>query len=267
MRLESELLIKAYFSGRTMNENYRHRQLLALLNKQKALSTQTIIEQLKVSPATVRRDINKLNELGLLKKVRNGVEHLHYTIVHNPELVDTTHNDEKQRIALAAADICKAGQSVFITCGTTMMMLGQQLCGRDIQILTNYMSLANYLIKHKHSDLCIMGGQYNAEKDITLSFNSSDYSHYYAANIMFTSGRGLTEEGLFKTDMIIANSEKQMAAKADRYVVLLDSSKLDNKAGMLFTRINDIDTLITGQEADPEIIQKLRDKGLKIILA
>ncbi len=264
MWAESEFIIGSV-SGRTMNENYRHKRLLALLHRQKMLSTQDIIEQLKVSPATVRRDINKLNELGLLKKVRNGAEYVNNSTI-NTEIRTLAYSEEKERIAKAAADMCKDDQSVLITCGSTMMLLGQQLCGRKIQILTNYVSLANYLIEQKHKDLGIMGGQYNAEKDITISF-SPDYNYYYAANIMFTSGRGFTEEGLFKTDMIIANSEKQMAAKSDRYVVLLDSSKLGNKVGMLFTRIDEIDTLITGQEADPQIIQKLRDKGLKIILA
>lgn len=57
-----------------MNENYRHRQLLNLLEERKALSTQDIIRLLDVSPATARRDITKLNEQGRLKKVRNGAE-------------------------------------------------------------------------------------------------------------------------------------------------------------------------------------------------
>lgn len=50
-----------------MNENYRHRQLLNLLEERKALSTQDIIRLLDVSPATARRDITKLNEQGRLK--------------------------------------------------------------------------------------------------------------------------------------------------------------------------------------------------------
>ena len=49
-----------------MNENYRHRQLLDLLEERKVLSTTDIIELLQVSPATARRDISKLNEQGLL---------------------------------------------------------------------------------------------------------------------------------------------------------------------------------------------------------
>ena len=84
---------------------------------------------------------------------------------------------------------------------------------------------------------------------------------------MFSSGKGFTSDGLYKTDMIIANSEKQMSSKADKYVVLADSSKLGKQVGMLFTELKNIDILITGKEADPNIVQQLKLKGLEIILA
>ena len=84
---------------------------------------------------------------------------------------------------------------------------------------------------------------------------------------MFSSGKGFTSDGLYKTDMIIANSEKQMSSKADKYVVLADSSKLGQQVGMLFTELKNIDILITGKEADPNIVQQLKLKGLEIILA
>lgn len=50
-------------------------------------------------------------------------------------------------------------------------------------------------------------------------------------------------------------------------LVLLDSTKLGKKVGMLFKEFDKIDLLITGKEADPTIIQALRNKGLDIILA
>lgn len=246
-----------------MNENHRHQQLLHLLDERKILSTNEIIALLNISPATARRDISKLNEQGKLIKVRNGAEALRRS--HTDKKV-ISNSDEKQRIAQVATQLCHEGESVLLTCGSTMLMLGNALCGKKLQIITNYLPLANQLIEQQHEDVVIMGGQYNRNKAITLSLNAQNEATY-GATIMFTSGKGLTEEGLFKTDMIIANAEKQMSAKAGRYVVLLDSTKLGKRAGMLFTELAQIDVLITGKEADPQIIQALRDKGLEVILA
>lgn len=246
-----------------MNENHRHQQLLHLLDERKILSTNEIIALLNISPATARRDISKLNEQGKLIKVRNGAEALRRSRTDKKVI---SNSDEKQRIAQVATQLCHEGESVLLTCGSTMLMLGNALCGKKLQIITNYLPLANHLIEQQHEDVVIMGGQYNRNKAITLSLNAQNEATY-GATIMFTSGKGLTEEGLFKTDMIIANAEKQMSAKAGRYVVLLDSTKLGKRAGMLFTELAQIDVLITGKEADPQIIQALRDKGLEIILA
>ncbi|AFU19944.1 MULTISPECIES: HTH-type transcriptional regulator UlaR [Actinobacillus] len=248
-----------------MNESFRHKKLLAMLEARQMLSTLEIMNLLNISPATARRDINKLSEQKKLRKVRNGAEAI--GTQHSLEKDKPINNfEEKRRIAEAASKLCREGDSVLLTCGSTMQLLGQALCGQKLQIITNFLPLANYLIEHQHEDIVIMGGQYNKNKKITLSLNQQN-EFTYAANIMFTSGKGFTQEGLFKTDMIIANSEAQMSSKANKYVVLLDSTKLGTEIGMLFKDIRHIDLLITGKEADPKIIQTIRDKGLEVILA
>ena len=248
-----------------MNEIFRHKKLLSTLEAKQMLSTLEIMHLLNVSPATARRDINKLSEQKKLRKVRNGAEAIN--VQKSIEQDKPINNfDEKRRIAEAASRLCREGDSVILTCGSTMQLLGQALCGQKLQIITNFLPLANYLIEQQHDDVVIMGGQYNKNKKVTLSLNQQN-EFMYAANIMFTSGKGFTPEGLFKTDMIIANSEAQMSSKASKYVVLLDSTKLGKEIGMLFRDINNVDLLITGKEADPNIFQSIRDKGVEIILA
>ncbi|AKO45923.1 HTH-type transcriptional regulator UlaR [[Haemophilus] ducreyi] len=249
-----------------MNENFRHKKLLSILEAKQMLSTLEIMELLNVSPATARRDINKLSEQNKLRKVRNGAEAINSCIVQVSEPTTITQLAEKTRIAKMASNLCRDDDSIIMTCGTTMQLLGQQLCGRNVQIITNSLPLANYLIEQQHDDVVIIGGQYNKEKKVTLSLNQQK-EFVYAANIMFTSGRSFTTDGLFKTDMIIANSEAQMSSKASKYVVLLDSSKLDAEVGMLFRDISKIDLLITGKEADATVIKELREQGLEIMLA
>lgn len=83
---------------------------------------------------------------------------------------------------------------------------------------------------------------------------------------MFTSGAGLTPDGLYKTDMLTAMAEQKMLNYVGNLAVLVDSSKIGQRAGMLFSRTEQIDVLITGKEASDEIIGQLRQKGVKVIL-
>jgi DeoR family ulaG and ulaABCDEF operon transcriptional repressor len=139
------------------------------------------------------------------------------------------------------------------------------MCGKDIQVITNYLPLANYLIEQEHDSVVIMGGQYNKSQSITLAPQDGDAS-LYAGHWMFTSGAGLTTDGLYKTDMLTAMAEQKMLNYVGKLAVLVDSSKVGQRAGMLFSRTEQIDVLITGKEADVEILEQLRQKGVEVIL-
>ena len=250
-----------------MTEPQRHNAILNLLQRKGQISVSDVIDSFDISPATARRDITKLNELGKLRKVRNGAEAVSSPRENwTPLNIHQTHNlDEKKRIAQAAAQLCEPGESVVINCGSTAFLLGREMCGKDIQVITNYLPLANYLIEQEHDSVVIMGGQYNKSQSITLAPQDGDAS-LYAGHWMFTSGAGLTTDGLYKTDMLTAMAEQKMLNYVGKLAVLVDSSKVGQRAGMLFSRTEQIDVLITGKEADVEILEQLHQKGVRVIL-
>ncbi|QTF06800.1 HTH-type transcriptional regulator UlaR [Brenneria izadpanahii] len=250
-----------------MTESQRHNAIIDFLQRQGQLTVADLIKHFDVSPATARRDINKLDESGKLRKVRNGAEAVN---VPRPawtplNIYQAQNLDEKMRIAKAAAQLCRPGESVVINCGSTAFLLGQEICGKDVQVITNYLPLANYLIEQEHDSVVIMGGQYNKSQSITLAPQEGDAS-LYAGHWMFTSGKGLTVEGLYKTDMLTAMAEQKMLNYVGKLAVVVDSSKIGERAGMLFSRVEQIDVVITGKQANSEIIAQLREQGVEVIL-
>lgn len=109
-----------------------------------------------------------------------------------------------------------------------------------------------------------MGGQYNRSHSITLSPQGSENS-LYAGHWMFTRGKGLTAEGLYKTDMLTAMAEQKMLNVVGKLAVLVDSSKVGERAGMLFSQAGQIDLVITGKQADEAILKQLEDQGVQVI--
>ena len=163
-----------------MTEAQRHQILLDQLAQTGFITVEEVIASLGVSPATARRDINKLDESGKLKKVRNGAEAISQQRPRwSPMNIHAAlHHDERVRIARAASQLVSAGESVVINCGSTAFLLGREICGKPVQIITNYLPLANYLIEQEHESVVIMGGQYNKTQSITLSPQSSENSLY-----------------------------------------------------------------------------------------
>ncbi len=151
----------------------------------------------------------------------------------------------------------------MINCGSTAFLLGREMCGKPVQIITNYLPLANYLIDREHESVVIMGGQYNKSQSITLSPQDSENS-LYAGHWMFTSGKGLTADGLYKTDMLTAMAEQNMLNVVGKLVVLVDSSKVGERAGMLFSRAEQISMVITGK-TPTRILSKLEDQGVTVL--
>ncbi|MDW6003230.1 HTH-type transcriptional regulator UlaR [Vibrio mangrovi] len=250
-----------------MNEVQRHHGILSLLEEKQSINVSHIIEAFNVSPATARRDISKLDELGKLRKVRNGAERIvGKKKKWTPLNIDSTeHYREKSLIARRAAELCQPGDSVVINCGSTAFMLGQQLCGQDVQIVTNYFPLASYLINEDHEDVIIIGGQYNKAQNIFLN-PAPDALGGYAGHWMFTSGKGLTENGLYKADMLTAVAEQQMLEQIDKLVVVVDSSKVGQRTGMMFCPASKIDIVITGKDAPANVVSALEAQGTQVIL-
>jgi len=250
-----------------MNEVQRHHKILSLLKQHQVIDVLSFTDKFNVSPATARRDIAKLDEQGKLRKIRNGAERIEeIKSKWSPlNIVTTDHYDEKSRIAIQAAQLCSPGDSVVINCGSTAFLLGQKLCNTNIQIVTNYFPLASYLIEEDHDDVILIGGQYNKAQSIFLN-PALNTLLGYAGNWMFTSGKGLTEKGLYKTDMLTAVTEQQMLDQIDKLVVVVDSSKVGYRTGMLFCPVTKIDILVTGKNADPNIINAIEKQGTQVIL-
>lgn len=250
-----------------MNETQRHHEILSLLKENQIINVSFITKHFDISPATARRDIAKLDEQGKLKKIRNGAERIEEKRLRwSPLNINSTdHYEEKSQIAMKAAELCQPGDSAVINCGSTAFLLGQQLCGKGVQIVTNYFPLASYLIEEEHEDVVLIGGQYNRTQGIFLNPALSTLMGY-AGNWMFTSGKGLTETGLYKTDMLTAVAEQQMLDRIDKLVVVVDSSKVGSRTGMLFCPAEKIDYLITGKNAAPKIIKAIEAQGTQVIL-
>ncbi|SET02978.1 HTH-type transcriptional regulator UlaR [Thorsellia anophelis] len=254
-----------------MNEVSRQNAIKELINQKGQLKVIDIVNHFSISPATARRDITKLAQAGHIKKVRNGIERNKLT-ENQPKwaplsLSNDMNFNEKEKIAKCAATFCQEYENVIINCGSTAFLLGRELCNKKVSIITNYFPLACYLIEHDHENVIIMGGQYNKNQNVILN-PLGMMNDIYAAKWMFTSGKTLTPNGLYKTEILTALSEQQIIKNVDKIVVVVDSSKIamNVDSGMLFCPLDTIDFVITGKEANPQAIEMIKKSGVEVIL-
>lgn len=258
-----------------MLEKQRHQLIIDLVDENQFASVSLLSTQLDTSEATIRRDINKLFELKRLKKIRGGAEAVSdhsskkkrtlsaSTFASDQEI----HIDKKRRIADKAVSICAEGESVIINGGTTTFMMGEFLTARNINIITNSFKLAHYIDENGTNQLTLPGGEVYREQGIVLSSFEQDTIQNYHCNKMFMGTQGIASVGVTESDPLLIRAEQKLRKQADRLIVLADSSKIGRRGNFIFCPPEEVDILITDDEADPQVLAELRSCGIEIIIA
>ncbi len=201
-----------------MLEKQRQQLIIDILEEEQFTSVQTFCIKLNSSEATIRRDLNKMSKLGLLKKIRGGAEVIEKTATRNirPQiksslfLVDKEKNfDKKQLIAKKAVELCKENDSIIINGGSSTYMMVEYLMDRQLNILTNSMVLAQALWEKSNNQITIPGGEIYPSQGIILSAFDNDSTPNYHCTKMFMGTPGISKIGGFGVRHFIGKSRAQ----------------------------------------------------------
>ncbi|RFB79299.1 DeoR/GlpR transcriptional regulator [Methylovirgula sp. 4M-Z18] len=250
-----------------MHERQRWQVILKTLAQQTVATVAEIAEVTQSSPATARRDVAKLAEQGLLRRVHGGAE----AIANDepPALaarafdVSYAMNLDKKR-AIAAAAMCSDGDSIIINGGTTTYEMVEFLAEKRMQIITNSFSLADMLMRTSRNRILIPGGQIYREQNIILSPYEDDLLRHHYASLMFMSAHGVSPIGVMENDPLLIRAEQRMLERAERLVVLADSSKFNSRGGLILCPLQRIHTLITDDDIDQRTVEALRAAGVQV---
>jgi DeoR family transcriptional regulator of aga operon len=256
----------------------RHERLSALLEivgQREKIDVEDMAAELDVSPATVRRDLDHLADQQLLTRTRGGAvaNNVAYDLPLRHKAARNA--PEKQRISQAAAAMVEHGMIVGLNGGTTATQVARAIAVRGdlvgqhespgITVVTNALNIANELVVRRHVKIVVTGG--------VARHNSFELTGPLATRIIDELNVDLLFLGVDAIDPVRgvyahnegeADINRLMAERAQRVVVVADSSKL---CGTAFARIcttESVHTLITDEAADPDALASYRDLGIDV---
>ena len=259
-----------------MLEKMRQKKILDILDEKQFASVRFMADQLESSEATIRRDITKMAESNLLIKIRGGVEAIKKSgMAHSkPHLKGSVFLEDvgkqvqaKRQIAKKAVELCEEGESIIINGGSSTYMMSEFLGGKDLSILTNSFVLAQELLINSENQVTLPGGELYREQGIVLSAYENDTIQYYHATKMFMGTPGICSYGVMESDPLLIRAEQKLRKRADKLIVLADHSKIGTRSNFVFSTLNEVDILITDNEADEAILKTFEEEGVQIILA
>lgn len=139
--------------------NPRHDQLLMLISERGYMNIDELASLLDVSTQTVRRDIRKLSEQGLITRHHGGAGRASSVVNTAFEQREVSLTEEKKAIAEAVADYIPDGSTVFITIGTTVEQVARALLNHNhLRIITNSLRVAHILYNNPRFEVMVPGG-------------------------------------------------------------------------------------------------------------
>ena len=223
------------------------------------------------SEATVRRDINTLDDQKRLRRVRGGAEAMTTApfvgLAGRPFSVNETMNSAaKQAIAAAAVELCEDGEPVIINGGTTTFQMVHPLASRRMQVFTNSFPIAEHLLKNSRNTVLLSGGIIYREQNIILSPFENDVTRNFYAKRMFMGASGIGPLGLMEQDPLLIQAEQKLIGQADELIVLVDSSKFANRSSLILCPLDRIDTIITDEGIDDRTAAMLEAADVTLIV-
>lgn len=244
----------------------RHDKIIQLIKERGIISTADLCSIINASKATIRRDITELDEAKQIKKTHGGA-----MVVTKPATEELPislrrfmQKDEKVRIATAALESIKDGDTIFLDSGTTTFELAAKLNAfRHLTVLTNDINIAVEVASNSENGLIVAGGVLK-KKTATLMgmFTEQMLSELHVDKAFLAADAINIESGYMDYNTAEIPIKRIMIKNSRERIMLCDHSKFQNAAFMSICPIHAIGLTITGKEINPDIVQKMQDSGV-----
>jgi DeoR family transcriptional regulator, fructose operon transcriptional repressor len=247
----------------------RQLRIRQMLENRDFIDSETLGRELEASESSVRRDLDILEDEGMLKRVYGGAvsvqaaPHRAFDYAVESERL----SDEKGRIARLAAGLIENGQTVILDGGSTVAAVARELAAKSLHIVTNSLPIAEGLESLRNIELTMTGGYLDPRLRVMLGPFCEQMLGAIRADAVIMGVGGITEAGLSNNNTLVVGSEQKMIEVASRVIIVADHTKF-GRAGMIpVAPLTAAHTVVSDAELSPEFVAMLRDHGVEVLLA
>jgi DeoR/GlpR family transcriptional regulator of sugar metabolism len=247
----------------------RHRWLLDELNERGSLRTSEIAERAGVAEETIRRDFEKLEAEGILRRTHGGAVRLEADRREFPAGERALqHATEKQSIARCAARRLRAGQTVYFDASTTVLELVRVMPDIPLTVVTNSIENALALAEKRDVSCVLLGGTMHPGSLSCTGWAAEKSLEIYHLDAAFLSCRGIdADRGFSDASEAQAQLKHSVVERAAQVFLLADTSKCGVTSSYFFAGGSDLDVWIAETPPPSRVASALLSQGLRIVCA
>jgi DeoR family ulaG and ulaABCDEF operon transcriptional repressor len=255
-----------------MHAAEREAAILELMAGSGFVSFRELERKLDASPATIRRDLERLAGEGRVVRVHGGAKLPGETPASSLTGVPFHQNinlnrGAKEAIGRAAADLCQPGEGVIIDGGSTTLQMCPHLDGLGLQVLTNSLHIVSALLPQGGTRITVPGGSVFREQNIILAAAGDDLMPRFHAPKLFMGAAAVGAQGVMQADIVLVAAERRFIERAEKVILLVDSSKFAGPSGHVVCGLDEVDTIVTDDGLSESHRALLRKAGVKLIVA
>ena len=249
----------------------RQTKLLSMLERNGAVRTKELAELLGVVPETIRRDMEELEQKGLLRRIHGGAVTPIAGEVESPAFERELKNSQvKDDLCRAAARELANGDFAFADNSTTLLNLVRHVDNsKDVSLLTNSIRMLFEVQRHSKTNVTMISvGGVLSTYNMSLSGQLTQESGGLYPNKAFVSCTGFSlDAGFTDTSVFEINTKIRMMSLASQVIMVMDHSKFEKRGLVRFGGLEAVDVLITDRLPEADYRQKMLalHPGLRIV--
>jgi len=253
--------------------NSRSERIMKFLLRSGSASIEEILAEVGSSAPSIRRDLARLENRGLIKRTHGGAT-LVEPLLYEPFRYDRSfqareerYASEKRRIGLAAAELVFSKETIGLTAGTTATHIGRSLRHREhIQVVTNAINIGMELCNQPGIRTYLTGGAVPWAWSFSLTGNAAlNFLNDVYMDKVFLSVTGFdVERGATTLEADEALVFRKMIKQSKQVIVVADSSKLAKVSPAFICPLSEIHKLITDTGATDEAIEPFARLGIEV---
>jgi DeoR/GlpR family transcriptional regulator of sugar metabolism len=247
----------------------RQARIAHQISREKSVTVSELSAQFSVSDMTIRRDLQRLEDEGLLVRTYGGA------VAHLVEqdaafgVREQSQPEEKEAIARVAASLVSPGDTVILDAGTTTACVARHLHGKTgLTVITTSLHVLRELGADGQITLIATGG---TVRQATLSFVGSwaeEMLSQFHADVLFLAATAVDlERGLYNSNVFEIGVKQQMIRSARRVILVADHTKFGRQSTAKIGGLADVHSVITDDSIAPEIPIALRAHDVEVRLA
>ena len=249
----------------------RQKKMLEYIDANTSAQIRELAEKFHVSEATVRRDLDELDQRGVLRRTHGGAMKADRSASLESMYSEKINlrMEEKQKIAERAARMVRPGDTVMIDSGTTTYFIAQALSRlENLTLITNDLYIAYQTVLHPTSVLLVTGGMRRPGRHELSGIMSENFIRVTHVDIAFIGAEGIDPVGgATVANFDEAGMKRLMIQAASRSVLVADHSKFGRVALSRICDLTEADLVLTDGGLAPEMLKQLEGKSIQVELA